>query len=527
MSQDESSPLLEGNEDRLPILRISQASLTQSHSKKALLSMFLPMTIGLFLVAADGTVVASSYAAIGNEMKELQKASWISTAYLLTLTSFQPMYGRLSLIYGKKRTLLFAYIVFTIGCLCCGFAKSINQLALSRALAGVGGGGISTVTTVIITTFIPIKSRGTWQGILNLVFSVGSAVGGPFGGFLSDHLGWRWSFHLQVPAMALAIIMVYLNLQLPESEVTDWKTGLQRLDLLGASTLTLAVTSVLFGFELLGDLGYRSKKVWVALIISLFLFLAFLVIEFKIAVEPIAPSAIVLEPSLCAAYLANFFAVGASMSLFFYVPLYIQAVMGKSAAQTGALLLPSVAGGAIGSLSGGLLVQMTGDFYYQTILGYAALLIGSIAVIFTSSVFPHSVAALSVGFAVAGYGNGHGITTCFIALISTVNSDDQAIATSVSYLFRSLGSVIWLAVGSALVQGILAHSLPNKLPKDTSDQLLHCIRESLDFQNSLDEATKQVIRDLYKVALQSEFFLICLLALCAICCSIAIKPKAL
>lgn len=124
------------------------------------------MTIGIFLAAMDGTIVVSSYAAIGSELKQLQSTSWIATGYMLTLTSFQcvltsvsvpdfspintnhcyirPLYGKMSDIFGRKACLLFAYSIFALGCLFCGLARTMSELIAARAFAGIGGGGMST-----------------------------------------------------------------------------------------------------------------------------------------------------------------------------------------------------------------------------------------------------------------------------------------------------------------------------------------------------------------------------------------------
>ncbi|KAH0582295.1 hypothetical protein H2248_011932 [Termitomyces sp. 'cryptogamus'] len=100
------------------------------------------MTIGIYLCAMDGTIVVSAYAVIGSEFNQLHNTSWIATAYMLTTTSFQPLYGELSDIFGRKSCLLFAYTIFAIGCLGCGLARSMNELIISRAFAVIGSGGM-------------------------------------------------------------------------------------------------------------------------------------------------------------------------------------------------------------------------------------------------------------------------------------------------------------------------------------------------------------------------------------------------
>ena len=112
--------------------------------------------------------------------------------YLLTQTAFQPLYGRLSEIFGRKTTLLFAFAIFGLGCLFCGLARTMNQLIVARAFAGIGGGGQTTLVAIILSDVISLRERGTWQGYNNIVFAAGLGVGAPLGGFFTDHFGWRW-----------------------------------------------------------------------------------------------------------------------------------------------------------------------------------------------------------------------------------------------------------------------------------------------------------------------------------------------
>lgn len=112
--------------------------------------------------------------------------------YFLTLTCCQPLYGKLSDIFGRKECLLFAYVVFGLGSLGCGLAQDIWQLIIARAVAGMGGGGINAVTSILLTDVVPLRDRGVWQGYLNIIFGAGTATGAPVGGLVAESLGWRW-----------------------------------------------------------------------------------------------------------------------------------------------------------------------------------------------------------------------------------------------------------------------------------------------------------------------------------------------
>lgn len=113
-------------------------------------------------------------------------------SYFLTLTSCQPLYGKLSDIFGRKECLLFAYAVFGVGCLGCDLAQNMLQLCAFRALAGIGGGGMNSVVAILFSDIVPLRDRGVWQGYTNIIFAAGTSTGAPLGGFAADSLGWRW-----------------------------------------------------------------------------------------------------------------------------------------------------------------------------------------------------------------------------------------------------------------------------------------------------------------------------------------------
>lgn len=165
----------------------------------------------IFLMSIDQLLIVATYAKIGNELDALNSTSWVATSlnppprlslaaniqltmlrYFLTVTSFQPLYGKLSDIFGRKECLLFAYAVFAVGCLGCGLAQDIVQLCVARAISGIGGGGMNSVVTILLTDLVPLSERGVWQGYLNILGTAGTSIGAPLGGLLADSVGWRW-----------------------------------------------------------------------------------------------------------------------------------------------------------------------------------------------------------------------------------------------------------------------------------------------------------------------------------------------
>ncbi|KAI5858775.1 major facilitator superfamily domain-containing protein [Tricharina praecox] len=483
--------------------------------------------LGIFLAAMDNTIVVSSYGAIGNDLHELNRTSWIATAYLLTTTSFQPLYGKLSDIFGRKASLLFAYTVFGLGCLGCGLSTSLEQLVAARAFAGIGGGGMTTVVSILVSDIVGLRSRGTWQGVLNIVFASGAAAGAPLGGLMADTIGWRWSFIFQFPATLLAILIVSVFLHLPPTEQspTTFKTRFYRVDFLGAFVLVAAVLSLLIGLDQAGNLSLTSPLVIISLSIALVLFLAFIYVESLVAAEPFAPPHIVKEPTILACCLANFFSFGSYMAVLFYVPLYYQAVEALSARQAGMRLLPAIAGSVAGSLGGGIVMQKTGKFYWLTVWAYTLPVLGSVLVVYFSTVTSH--VGVSMGILLSGFGNSIGVTTSLVALIAAAGSKDQAVATAVSYLFRALGTVAGVSIGSTLVQGQLRRELARRLTGDDADEIVRKVRESLEFIGTLPKETRDVVRACYKDSVQVAFLFAIGLSVCALVSAAFIKERRL
>ncbi|PUU81009.1 major facilitator superfamily domain-containing protein [Tuber borchii] len=495
------------------------------------LRLILPaMAVGIFLAAMDNTIVVSSYGAIGSDMKELNKTSWISTAYLLTTTSFQPLYGKLSDIFGRKPALLFSYAIFGIGCLCCGLARSMGELIAARAFAGIGGGGMTTIVSILMNDIVPLRSRGTFQGLMNIVFASGAAIGAPLGGILADSVGWRWAFLGQFPVAMLAISVVSVALHLPSSanpQNANFKTQLKRVDFLGAGVLVLAVFALLFGLDRGGNLSITDTYVIASLCTSLVLFALFGLVEVKIATEPFAPLRIVQGRTVLSVYLSNFFCFAGYMAILFYLPLYYQAVSSLTAGAAGLRLVPAIAGAVSGSLFGGLMIQKTGKYYYLTVFAYTLFFFGTIPVFLATGILGNSTPTISAAIVCMGFGSGMAVTSTLIALIAAAGHEDQAVATAVSYLFRALGQVMGVSVSSMLVQGSLRRELTRVLDGADADEIIRKVRSSLSAINTLTPATAALVLAAYRNAVHLAFLLGTVLAFFSVVSCVFIREKTL
>ncbi|KAH9934029.1 MFS general substrate transporter [Epithele typhae] len=492
-------------------------------------AVMTPLILGIFLVAMDVTIVTSTYASIGSQFNQLQNTSWIATAYMLSMTTFQPLYGKLSDIFGRKACLLVAYTIFATGCLFCGLARNMTELVVARALAGVGGGGMSTVGSIIMSDVATLRQRGTLQGFANIAFASGQAVGAPLGGLLVDRFSWRWAFLLQVPLMLLAILIVsiFLRLPSPPSSDLDFRAKLARIDFAGSGALIVSIFTLLVGLDRGGNVAWSDRLTIGALACAGVFFALFALVELRWAREPFAPKRIVANQTLLASYLCNMFGSAAAVSTFFLASLYLQAVQHASASTVGLMLIPAIFGGVAGSLGAGLVMQATGKYYVLTIVMFAVMLSGSLAVALVTGVVPYSVTGLIYGTTATQLGYGSGLTSTLIALVANAGPEDQAIATASSYLFRSLGTVVGVSVGTTLTQDVLRSSLRKRLTGEDVDEIVRRVRESLAYIDELEPRMRQQVVSAYQDGLQAAFWLIAALSTVTVVCAVFIREKPL
>ncbi|EFQ28435.1 major facilitator superfamily transporter [Colletotrichum graminicola M1.001] len=462
--------------------------------------------IGIYLCAVDQLLTVATYAKIGSELHALKNTSWLATAYYITLTSFQPLYGKLSDIFGRKECLLFAYVIFGLGSLGCGLAQSFAQLCVARAVAGIGGGGMNSVVAILLSDIVPLRDRGVWQGYLNIIFAAGTSTGAPLGGLLADTVGWRWSFAGQVPLCALAFLAVYFVLDLPPADHAHWRDKVRRIDFLGAATLVAAVVALLVGLDSGSNNGWSSRATVAGLASAPVLFAVFVLVEMRVASHPFAPGHIIFDRSLFACYLANFFGIAGHIASIFFLPASFQAPVQQY--ETLQTIPREVRRLALTVLAYGLMVLAVAPTVAALGASSSAGVVGSMALL--------------------ALGGGAGITTTLVALLSNAAVQDTAVVVACSYLFRSLGSSIGISVCSAVLQQVLRTQLASRLSDgDEARRVEERVRESLDYIRELPPAVAAEVRASYQVATLGAMVPVALLLVLAFVSTFFIREKAL
>ncbi|KAI8675104.1 MFS domain-containing protein [Fusarium keratoplasticum] len=483
----------------------------------------LAIMSNVFLYGLDSTITAATYAVISSEFDAANTASWLTTSYLVTSTAFQPLYGRVSDIFGRRLCFFISTITFAAGCLGCGVANNVVFLNCMRALTGFGGGGLMTMATIVNSDMIPFRKRGMYQALQNGIFGFGAIAGASFGGSIADHIGWRWCFLLQVPVSIVAFVIGALvvanqpgGFSLDSGLGAVWK----RVDFSGSLLLVVAVSVQLVGLSLGGnELPWTSPWVIGSLAGSIALFALFLLVEAKTSAIPVIPLRLLQGRLPIATQAANVCAGMAAYGYLFMLPLFFQVVLLDSATTAGArLAIPSLAT-PIGGVIAGIIMSRWGKLIALVRTGALLMVVGNALV--TSLGFEDSTWKYFVFVFPANLGQGIIYPGILFTSLASFDHADHAVTASTVYLIRSLGTVWGVSVTSAIVQTTLSVRLPDAL-SEVSDKwrIIDQIRHSVDSIRHLPPDIQLKARLVYYDGLKYAFGASTAVALLGFCAAL-------
>ncbi|TRZ58254.1 MAG: DHA2 family efflux MFS transporter permease subunit [Streptomycetaceae bacterium] len=429
----------------------------KAHTHREIMVILGGLMTGMLLAALDQTIVSTALKNIVEEFDGLNHYTWVVTAYLLTSTASTPLYGKISDIYGRRVVFQFAIVTFLIGSFLAGASQNMTQLIATRALQGLGAGGLMALTFVIIGDIVPPRERGRYQGYFGAVWGLSSVAGPLLGGFFSDHAqilgitGWRWIFYINIPFGIASLLITSAVLHIPKVKRDH------TIDYLGAILMVTSVTLVLLSVSIYGpQYGWSDSRTLALLIIGLILTVAFLYWESKTK-EPILPLSLFKNHtfSLTSALGA---VIGAGMfGAIVMLPLYLQVVKGYSATSAGLKLIPLMLGIVSTSIVSGKLISKHGHYKRFPIMGTALMTIGILAMTRLEIDTPYW--QISIYAILVGAGLGLSMQTIVIALQNAVDFKDMGVATSSNTFFRSLGSVFGTAFFGSILTNRVGHYL--------------------------------------------------------------------
>lgn len=454
---------------------------------------------GAFLAALDGTIVTAIYPVIGGDFQQSDKASWVATLYMLSSSALQPLYGGLSDMFGRKPVLLTANIIFLIGSFGCFLSQTISQLFIARVIAGIGGAGLGTLSSIIVSDLVSLRERSTYNGMANLVYGTGQVLGAPIGGYLADKVGWRYAFLIQCPITLISILVIHFRVKLPgHNKVVGWRD----IDFLGSFFLITAITLILVALQLSTSqlpIAYPA----VAFTGSLTCFFIVWRTELK-AKNPIILIKVLTTRNPLLSGLTNFFGYMGYFAICFNLPLMLQVVYNETASKAGSRLITSIVAMCVGSLSAGYITRKTGNYYYVCLCGVGSEILGGILL----TTFLDSTRGWQFQTYLFPSGLGHGLVLSgtLMAIVSSIKKADQAKAISMSYLFRVLGGSFGITLTSIYNNFMVARVLTERLMGiPNSDQIISRVTKSVAEVEGLPEPIRSIVKSLFASVIHRSF----------------------
>ena len=442
---------------------IATAELPSRISHDKILVVFGGLLLVMLLAALDSTIVATALPTIVKELGGLDHISWVVTAYLLAQTIVTPIYGKLGDLYGRKRVLQFAIIIFLIGSALCGLSQTMTHLILFRAIQGFGGGGLMVTTQAVVGDIIPPRDRGRYQGIFGAAFGVASIAGPLLGGYFTTNLTWRWIFYINLPLGILALVVLAATLPAQSFYLRH------AVDYVGAALLAAALAAVVLVTDLGGTEYPFSSPFMIGLIVlAVVAIVAFLFVERR-AAEPILPLHLFRIRDVWVTSVVGLIIGFALLGSVTYLPLFLQIVKGLSPTASGLRMVPLMGGTLVTSILAGQIVSRTGRYKIFPIIGTTMVTLSLFLI--SRMTMETSIFTASLYMLLLGLGLGFVMQVLIIAVQNVVDYHDLGVATSNAILFRFIGG----SLGTSLLGAVLATQLNKNITPASVASSLHTV----------------------------------------------------
>ncbi|GGF30384.1 MFS transporter [Microbacterium sorbitolivorans] len=421
-------------------------------TKRRIWTIFGALIASMLLSSLDQTIVSTAMPTIVGELGGVANQVWITTAYLLATTIVMPIYGKFGDVLGRRNLFLIAIVLFTVASALCAFAPDFWTFVVFRALQGLGGGGLMILSQAIMADIVPANERGKYMGALGAVFGL-SAVAGPLlGGFFVDHLTWQWAFYINIPVGIAAFIIALVALKLPSKKAT------KKIDILGVVLLSIATTCLIFFTDFGGsaDHGWSDGLTWAwgaGLLIAAALFVF---VEAR-AEDPIIPLNFFRNPIFLNATAIGFALGMAMFAAIGFVPTFLQMASGTSAAVSGLLMIPMMAGVMGTSIGSGILISKTGKYKMYPLIG--TLTMAAAMALMTTLSGDTPIWLICTFLLIFGAGMGLIMQVVVLVVQNAVPADQLGAATSTNNYFREVGASLGTAVFGTLFTTRLSERL--------------------------------------------------------------------
>ncbi len=395
-----------------------------------------------FIATLDQTIVGTALPRIIADLHNFDLIAWVTTIYLLTSTVTIPLYGKLSDLIGRKAILLFCIVVFLAGSILSGFSQSMLQLILFRGFQGIGAGGLQPIASAVVGDLFPPRERGKWQSLTTSSYALATVAGPLLGGWLTDSFSWRWIFYVNLPFGIAALLVVIFVMP-----ALDQGNKNVQIDYIGALLVVLGTVPLLLGFSWAGSrfpwFSFQSLGLFGAALLIFIVLIIYSAHQERLGHDP------VIEPSLFRQSV-RIFSVGllatmligiALVSSVYFIPFFLQSVIGFSATNSGLTLAPMMLTIVVGAVIGGVLVAVTGHYKWIALSGVLITIAGILLLLRLDT--RSTLQDIIEGMLVFGVGIGIGMSIYTVAIQNALPGRIGQATAALSFSDNSGKALAW------------------------------------------------------------------------------------
>jgi EmrB/QacA subfamily drug resistance transporter len=444
------------------------ASGTTFATRREFMIVLPGLLLTLIIAMLDQLVVSTALPRIVGDLGGLNHLAWVVTAYVLASTITTPLYGKLGDLYGRKRLLMIAIIIFLVGSALSGLSHTMDELIAFRALQGLGAGGLMVGAIATIGDMVSPRERGQYMGYMMAAMMLAMIAGPLVGGYITDSLSWRWIFYINMPIGGAALVYLWATMHLPRRRVEH------RVDYLGAAVIAIGATAIVLLTTWGGtQYAWGSWEILLLAAITAASIGAFFLVEGR-AVEPVLPLHVFKNRNFSLASGMSFLLGFVMLGALTFLPLYQQTVQHASPTTSGLMLIPLMLGSTVTTLVAGQITTKTGRYKVLPVIGGVIM---TIAIYLLTHLGPHTTRLTSaLYFVVLGVGMGFLMQITSLIVQNSVEQKDMGVASSSRAFFQQIGG----SMGVSLFGVIFIHRLASTMASQVPGAQVHAGLGSLD-----------------------------------------------
>ncbi|RJE23678.1 MFS toxin efflux pump [Aspergillus sclerotialis] len=406
--------------------------------------------LGLIVLALclNNSIIATAIPKITEQFHSLDDVGWYGSAYLLTMSSLQLLFGKLYSFFSIKWVYLTVILIFELGSLICGVAKNSLTLIIGRAIAGVGSAAIFSGALIILAYSVPLERRPMFSGFIGSMYGIASVAGPLLGGVFTDKATWRsacFFINLPIGGVTLLVIAIFFPDPHRQLKVQTWTQRFKELDPIGTVIFTPAVICLLLALQWGGTAyPWNSWRVILLFVIFGLLILLFLFVQYKLGSS------------------AHFCLGAAFLCSIYYLPIWFQAVKGASAVSSGIMNLPMLISVVVMSVISGVAVTVIGYYTPFILLGTVCTTVGYGLM---TTFHPDTPKSIWIGYQIlAGVGVGSGMQQPLMAVQVVLDIADVPTGTAIIVFLQTLGGALFVSIGENVFSNNLVQYLHQYAP---------------------------------------------------------------